>query len=229
VIQKFTRFVVAVILVAAPLASVARAQLTTATIVGTITDSSGAALPGATVTAQNLDTGLTRSVPSGGDGAYRLEFIPIGRYAVDAVLDGFKTARHSGIILRVNDTARVDVSLEIGALAETVADGDLSVDVGDDFETNQPTEWQAQSPGQAHAFDQIADQEAADRQAWQRIEVGHPGRLDDRQRRLDEQECRGSEHSDVDQPKPSRRDAQTCFPAARDSCGAHGRKPRIDR
>jgi hypothetical protein len=121
VIKKTTRFVVAaVILVAWPLASVAAAQMTTATIVGTITDRSGGALPGATVTARNLDTGFTRSVPAGQDGAYRLEFMPIGRYVVEVVLDGFKTASRSGIVLQVTDTARVDVSLEIGGFAESV-------------------------------------------------------------------------------------------------------------
>jgi hypothetical protein len=107
-------------LLALPLASVATAQGTTATIVGTVTDASGAALPGALVTARNADTGFTRSVPAGGDGAYRIEFVPIGNYVIEATLDGFKTAHRSGITLRVADTVRVDVSLELGALAETV-------------------------------------------------------------------------------------------------------------
>jgi outer membrane receptor protein involved in Fe transport len=102
------------------LASRAGAQVTTATIAGTITDSSGGALPGALVTARNADTGLARSVPTGTDGAYRIEFLPIGNYVVEAVLDGFKTAHRSGIALRVSDTVRVDVALELGALAEMV-------------------------------------------------------------------------------------------------------------
>jgi hypothetical protein len=122
VIQKATGFIVAaVILVAWPLASIAAAQVTTATIVGTITDSSGGALPGTLVTARNVDTGLTRSVPAGEGGAYRIEFLPIGNYSVEATLDGFKTAHRSGIILRVADTVRVDVSLELGVLTETVS------------------------------------------------------------------------------------------------------------
>ena len=79
-------------LMASPLASVAGAQVTSATIVGTVTDSSGAALPGATVTARNVDTGFTRTVPSNEVGAYRLEFLPIGRYVVEVSLSGFKTA-----------------------------------------------------------------------------------------------------------------------------------------
>ena len=122
VIHKTTRFIVAAVilvagLVAGPLVSVARAQVTTATIVGTITDSSGAALPGATVTARNVDTGFVRTVPSDSAGAYRLEFLPIGNYVVQVTLDGFKTSSRSGIVLNVNDTARVDVSLSLGGIA----------------------------------------------------------------------------------------------------------------
>ena len=64
------------------LASAASAQVTTAAIVGTVVDSSGAALPGATVTARNVDTGFNRTVPSNEDGTYRLEFLPIGRSVV---------------------------------------------------------------------------------------------------------------------------------------------------
>ena len=114
-----TAFLLA-LLVAFPLATSAGAQVTTATIVGTITDASGAALPGATVTARNVETGFNRTVPSGEVGAYRLEFLPIGRYAVEVTLAGFKTVNRSGIVLQVNDTARVNVTLDIGGVAETV-------------------------------------------------------------------------------------------------------------
>jgi Carboxypeptidase regulatory-like domain len=121
VIKKTTRVIVAAVTLGAwTLASVASAQVTTATIVGAITDSSGAALPGTLVTSRNVDTGLTRTVPAGEAGVYRIEFLPIGNYTVEVALDGFKTTQRSGIVLRVGDTARVDVSLELGALAETV-------------------------------------------------------------------------------------------------------------
>jgi hypothetical protein len=115
VLQKRTSIgALLVWLLAAPVASVASAQGTTGTIVGAVTDSSGGALPGSTVTARNADTGLTRSVPSGADGAYRIEFLPIGNYVVEAALDGFKTMRRTGIVLRASDTVRVDVALELG-------------------------------------------------------------------------------------------------------------------
>ena len=103
-----------------PLARAASAQVTTATIVGTVLDASGGALPGVTVTARNVDTGFVHNVPSSDTGAYRLEFLPIGPYVVEATLQGFKTASRGGIVLNVNDSVRVDFSLEIGVVTETV-------------------------------------------------------------------------------------------------------------
>jgi hypothetical protein len=99
---------------------IAEAQVTTATILGTITDASGGILPGATVTTRNVETGLTRTLPSNDVGEYRVEFLPIGTYTVEVALDGFKTVRRSGIVLRVNDSVRVNISLEIGGLVDKV-------------------------------------------------------------------------------------------------------------
>lgn len=103
-----------------PLAPAANAQVTTATIVGTVLDSSGGALPGVTVTARNVDTGFVHTVPSSDTGAYRLEFLPIGPYVVEAALQGFKTASRGGIVLNVNDSVKVDFALELGTVTETV-------------------------------------------------------------------------------------------------------------
>jgi len=106
------------LLLAIPLVAVS--QVTTATIVGTISDPSGAVAPGAQVTARNVDTGLTRTVTSGDDGSYRLEFLPVGHYALEVTTGGFKKAYLSDIVLKVNDTARVDVSLTVGQVSESV-------------------------------------------------------------------------------------------------------------
>jgi len=106
------------LLLAIPLVAVS--QVTTATIVGTISDPSGAVAPGAQVTARNVDTGLTRTVTSGDDGSYRLEFLPVGHYALEVTTGGFKKAYLSDIVLKVNDTARVDVSLTVGQVTESV-------------------------------------------------------------------------------------------------------------
>jgi len=97
------------------------AQITTATIIGTVTDSAGAPVPAASVMARNVDTGLTRTVSSGEDGAYRIEFLPVGNYVVETTAtSGFKKAYQDGITLRVNDIARVDVTLEVGSVSEQV-------------------------------------------------------------------------------------------------------------
>ena len=110
----------AAVLMALALAPSAGAQVTSAAIVGTITDSSGGAMPGVTVTARNVDTGFNRTVPTDEVGAYRLDFLPIGKYSIEVVLSGFKTVTRSGIVLNVNDTVKLDVSLEVGGLSETI-------------------------------------------------------------------------------------------------------------
>lgn len=99
----------------------ANAQVTTATIVGTISDPDGGNIPNAQVIARNLDTGLSRTVISGEEGGFRIEFLPVGRYSVEiTATSGFKKAFRNDIVLQVNDTARVDFTLEVGQVNETV-------------------------------------------------------------------------------------------------------------
>lgn len=117
--RRLAIFAILAALVAIPVVAVA--QITTATIVGTVTDPGGAQVPAASVTARNVDTGLTRTVVSGEDGSFRLEFLPVGNYVVEVTAtSGFKKANRGGIVLQVNDTARVDVTLEVGAVSEEV-------------------------------------------------------------------------------------------------------------
>lgn len=106
------------LLLAVPL--VVSGQVTTATIVGTVTDPGGAVIPGAQVTARNADTGLARTVASNDEGNYRIEFLPVGKYSVEVALTGFKKALVSDVTLQVNDTVRVDVALNVGQVSETV-------------------------------------------------------------------------------------------------------------
>ena len=96
------------------------AQRTTATLRGTVVDSSTALIPGATVTAKNDDTGLTRSTATNVSGTYALPDLPIGRYRVTAELQGFKSASRTGIILRVADDYVVDFTLETGEFNDVV-------------------------------------------------------------------------------------------------------------
>ncbi|MGH9384784.1 MAG: carboxypeptidase regulatory-like domain-containing protein [Vicinamibacterales bacterium] len=103
------------------LATPVRAQVATGTILGTVTDSSGAAVPGAQVTATNLDTQFSRSATTDLSGQYSLQLMPVGRYKVDVALDGFKNLSRTGILLEVGRNARIDVSIEPGNVAETIS------------------------------------------------------------------------------------------------------------
>src|SRR5579885_1259050 len=96
------------------------AQTFRGTILGTVTDSSGAAVPGATVTIKNLDTGLTRTVATQEDGSYSAPELPIGNYSVSVEKAGFKIGVVSGVKVEVSKESRVDVSLQPGQLAQTV-------------------------------------------------------------------------------------------------------------
>ena len=91
-----------------------------ATIVGTVTDSSGAAVPNVKVTLTNTDTAVSRTVITNTDGQYVAPDLHIGRYHVRAEVKGFKTGEENGIVLQVGDRTRVDFKLEVGSTTETI-------------------------------------------------------------------------------------------------------------
>ena len=101
-------------------ASLAFAQLPTGTILGTVRDGSGALIPGTTLTATNIETGLSRTAFAGDDGSYRLAALPVGRYEVRAMLEGFQSALRSGLTLTVGQEAVVNFTLEVGAVSQTI-------------------------------------------------------------------------------------------------------------
>ncbi|MEO6392237.1 MAG: carboxypeptidase regulatory-like domain-containing protein [Pyrinomonadaceae bacterium] len=122
-VRRLTIFAALAFLMALPL--MANAQITTATITGTISDPTGAQVPAASVTARSVDTGLTRTSVTGEDGTYRLEFLPVGNYTIEVTaVSGFKKALRSGIVLQINDTARVDIALEVGDVNENITISD---------------------------------------------------------------------------------------------------------
>jgi hypothetical protein len=96
------------------------AQLSTATMFGNVTDTSGAAIPNATVTMVQTDTNFTRVTTTKGDGSYRQEFLPVGPYKITVTAPGFKTLDRTGIVLAVMQNAELSLVLEIGSAAETV-------------------------------------------------------------------------------------------------------------
>jgi len=97
-----------------------RAMAQEATVVGTVTDTSGAVVPKVSINITNLDTGLATTLVSGQDGQYVAPDLAIGHYKLVASAQGFKSYEKSGIVLQVGDRLRVDVQLQVGAAAQTV-------------------------------------------------------------------------------------------------------------
>jgi hypothetical protein len=100
------------------LADTASAQ--NAQIVGNIKDNSGGVMPGVTVTARNQETGLTRSAVTEPNGDYRLPALPPGTYSLAAEIVGFSTETRPDILLVIDQTATINMSLKPAALQETV-------------------------------------------------------------------------------------------------------------
>jgi hypothetical protein len=118
----------------------ASAQAVSGTILGTVRDSTGASLPGATVTLTNSGTGFTRTVVADSSGEFNAPLIPTGTYTATGEMGGFKKMSLANIHLGVDQKVRVDLKLEIGQLSESIeiqaetplvqtASSDLSVTV----------------------------------------------------------------------------------------------------
>ncbi len=105
-------FAVAVVLLSLPVATLAQ---DTAQITGTVTDSTGAAIPNAQVQVTNMQQGIKRTAPTNGSGSYLFAALPIGTYDVTVTAQGFKKYQAKGMILRVGEKARVDVAMQVGA------------------------------------------------------------------------------------------------------------------
>jgi len=104
------------VLVAIP----AMAQIPTGTILGTVKDSTGGVVAGATVTATNAETATARTVKTEEDGSYRFPGLPVGHYDVKVEQSGFKLVTQRGLILDVDQEAVVNFALEVGTAAQEV-------------------------------------------------------------------------------------------------------------
>jgi len=103
------------------------AQLTTGAITGTVTDQTGAAVPGATVTLKNTETGVSRSALSSETGKYEARSLPNGTYEISASLAGFRSVVRSGVALAVGQNAVVDFALQVGQVNDSVTvTGDIA-------------------------------------------------------------------------------------------------------
>ena len=90
------------------------------TINGTVTDTTKAVVPDATVTIVNVDTGAKRDAVTGSSGDYTAPYLQPGHYTITVTRTGFKTTRQPGVILTASQVATVNIALEIGQTQETV-------------------------------------------------------------------------------------------------------------
>ena len=96
------------------------AQTFRGTILGTVTDPSGAVVSGAKVTVRNVATGLERTTETSADGSYSVPELPIGTYTVTITQSGFQTAVTTGVVVDVASERRVDAALKAGQVSTTV-------------------------------------------------------------------------------------------------------------
>lgn len=98
----------------------ARAQVSSADLVGTVRDSTGAVVAGARIAVTNEATGISRSVQTDEDGNYVVTQLQPGRYTVSAELTGFRKLERTGVELQVNQRAQLDLEMQVGQVTEVV-------------------------------------------------------------------------------------------------------------
>ena len=117
-IRPLTAFFLAVAILAIPLSALAQTER--GTITGVVMDSTKAALPGVSVKVINAATNAATNVVSSESGAYSAANLSPGTYKIEATLQGFQTSNVEGVILNAGTTARVDVTMNIGSVSESV-------------------------------------------------------------------------------------------------------------
>lgn len=96
------------------------AQIVVGSLVGNVTDSTGAAVPGAAVQAKNVETGQVRNAVTNSDGSYSFPALPSGTYTVSVQAKGFKVFQASGVAVSVDKSSRVNATLELGSESQEV-------------------------------------------------------------------------------------------------------------
>ena len=126
--RVFHRFTFSIVGLAVILAAAAAHGQTAATVTGTVTDTSGATLPGVNLTLQQSETGLIRTLVTGTDGRFVFAGLPVGEYLLRAELMGFRPLVRQGLILTVGQTVSLPLEMAVGAIEQAVtvvADGAL--------------------------------------------------------------------------------------------------------
>jgi len=100
--------------------SIASAQTTSTSILGTVTDASGSVVVGAKVVLRNVRTGITRTAQTTATGDYNFPLLDVGEYQITVEMPGFKTENRKNIQLEINQKARVDFVLQVGAQTERI-------------------------------------------------------------------------------------------------------------
>src|SRR5579864_397831 len=95
------------------------AQVDTATVTGTVRDSTGAVLPNVAVTATETNTGIKITAKTASDGNYVITPLKIGTYSISAQANGFQTETHENIVLNVQQNQRLDFQLHVGSVTQT--------------------------------------------------------------------------------------------------------------
>jgi hypothetical protein len=101
-------------------ASLASAQIRSATITGTVTDPSKAVIPGATVVVTNQDTNVATELVTTEAGLFTAPYLPVGTYTVSVALPGFAAFRRTGIVLATAETVRIAIELTVSQVGETI-------------------------------------------------------------------------------------------------------------
>ena len=118
--MKSTRSLLLFVVMFLLMATFSPAQTFRGTILGSVTDTSGAVIPGTTVKVRNVDTGLERVTQTSADGSYNVPELPIGTYNVTCSQTGFETALTKGVVVNVAAESRVDVVLKPGQVSQQV-------------------------------------------------------------------------------------------------------------
>ncbi|HWQ33194.1 MAG TPA: carboxypeptidase regulatory-like domain-containing protein [Blastocatellia bacterium] len=113
------RLILTALLVLVFSSSLTLAQAVSGSIVGTVTDSSGAAVAGAKVTITEISTGISRNVETNADGGYVMPYLPPGTYKIEVEKQGFKKHLQENIQLSTGSTLRVNAALTVGNITET--------------------------------------------------------------------------------------------------------------
>ena len=118
--QKLAVRLLSLLAVFAVLTASLYAQALESTLLGNVTDATGAAVPDATVTVLNKDTGVKLTATTNSSGDYRLSNVQVGRYDISASAKGFTTATVADVALELNRTATVNIALQVGSVSQSV-------------------------------------------------------------------------------------------------------------